>query len=393
MHNISHDTQVEGYKTNYIADIIALTGETDFYREKIMGVAYAIDLQADDFTKDQYHIFNLVHQLALRGDAVARQFIYDAFLAHLSREDTPFAWKIVELDKLEGFLHVMEHGNFDEYENLYLLWRLEDEIGESEAQAQLSVKRLKNPKLDKILKSISTRRKQIKKRQAQMKRKSPHLSYQSLKLVIQNEHRDMRILRTWAKTATSQELEEAGHDLLKTTNDEHLIRYLQIFWYTPFPLNPEKLFHILEHENPQISGGTTRILQQIKHESLRDFALMLIKEEKYEHRAVSMLTLNAQKGDWGLLEEVAKRDYDDIDEFHWVQLAVGRKFFRENPDNEAVNTHLYLYENAPCSNCRYDIVENLQSIDGLTDAIREECFYDSNDDIREWAQSGFEKGT
>lgn len=172
LHNISIQTQVEGYKTNYVADIIALTGETEFYREKIMDAAYTIDLQADDFTKDQYHIFNLVHQFALRGDAGARQFVYDSFLEHLSRKDTPFAWQIVELDKLDGFLYVMEHGNFDKYQNEHLLWRLEDEIGESESLAQLNIKRLENPKLDKVLKLIFKRQKQIKKRHTRKATKS-----------------------------------------------------------------------------------------------------------------------------------------------------------------------------------------------------------------------------
>lgn len=388
LHNISHDTQVEGYKTEYIAEIIALTGETEFYREKVMDAAYTIDLQTEDFTKDEYHIFSLVHQFALRGDAGARQFIYDSFLEHLSRKDTPFAWKIVELDKLDGFLYVMEHANYDDYENDDLLWTLEDDIGEKEARLLLKPHRLKNPKLDRVLKSIFGKRNQIKKRHAQAKQQSPHLSYQSLKLVIQSERSD-RILRTWAKTATPQELEEAAHDLLKTTNDEHLIRYLQIFWYTPFPFDPEKLYHLLEHEHPQISGGATIILEQLKHDSVRDFSLRLIKEGKYESRAVSMLTINAQEGDWGILEDVVKRDYD-IDEFHWIQHAIGRKFFRENPSKKALNTLLYLYENAPCSNCRYDIVEHLHEIDGLTESIREECFHDSKDAIRKWAKEIFQ---
>lgn len=163
-----------------------------------------------------------------------------------------------------------------------------------------------------------------------------------------------------------------------------------IFFDTAFPLEPENLFHLLDNEHPQISGGASRILGQIKHDSVRDFAVKLIKERKHESRAVSMLTINAQKEDWGLLEDVVKRDYVDFI-FHRVQYSVGRQFFRENPDKEALNTLLYLYENAPCSDCRYYIVENLHQIDGLTDALREECFHDSNDDIREWAQSGFEE--
>ncbi len=43
---------------------------------------------------------------------------------------------------------------------------------------------------------------------------------------------------------------------------------------------------------------------------------------------------------------------------------------------------LHIYETCYCSCCRCNALEALDKLDLLTDAIRAECRFDSNDDIR-----------
>jgi hypothetical protein len=60
-----------------------------------------------------------------------------------------------------------------------------------------------------------------------------------------------------------------------------------------------------------------------------------------------------------------------------------RDFFAAHPDPETEMRLLNkMYEKEPCAHCRSNLVERLKEVGGLTDALKQECKYDSYADTR-----------
>lgn len=95
-----------------------------------------------------------------------------------------------------------------------------------------------------------------------------------------------------------------------------------------------------------------------------------------------MLDRNWQSGD----QEVALGWFEkesDLDARHGMQMDLG-KFWEHHPEPATeVRMLLSAYETGPCAFCRKYVVERLIELKSLTDALRLECAYDANEEIRE----------
>lgn len=401
LHNAVYDRQVEGGNGRYIMDIIELTGEQKFYRKQILDAASAINDNADD--RDASHLLDMVQQFAEQGDKEARQIIYDV-ISTLTPENPWDAWRIIELDKIEGFLFIADNlGEFaisgaKFYETDYLLWSLEDDVGEAEATKTLTEARQDNERIDAYLKVVEkyrADREQHGKASQSRKSKPTNLTYSEITKQIESPGWG-GMLNTWGKTADPESLKLVANDLLQEEDPDKLRKYLTIFRRTPFPLNPEPLFKLIDYRDNrhptlsiQVPAKMFTVLENINHPSVRDFALRLFADKQWYGRAIGLLKSNFEDGDWSFIEEMTQRTFDNDFIHHNLEMSV-RKVFDEHPSQAAAGALLNLYEYAPCSFCRRTIVKQLHSIDALTDSIREECLYDSNLEIRELAQRNFE---
>jgi hypothetical protein len=70
--------------------------------------------------------------------------------------------------------------------------------------------------------------------------------------------------------------------------------------------------------------------------------------------------------------------------FSVVELAEQKK------DVELANALKWVYENTPCTNCRYKAVEQLGMLRQLDNELLYECEFDAAEDIRSFAQKQHE---
>lgn len=385
LHNIAYDPQIEGYKTNYIMEIIDLTQNVDFYREQILRAISEIDVVTD--YRDARHLAELTSAFASQGDIEARQIIYDVFNANLEDEDTLGGRYIIETDGLDGFVYVaskfadMKQHDAEPRADDYYLWILEEMIGEEVAQNQLNKIRLSHKLLDFYLKLVEKSRRKPKK---SPKVSTPPKSYVEFKATSTD---DSFGLSYWGQTATKSDLELVGHDLVKENDPIKVASYLRLFQRIPFPLEPELLFRFMDMERPSwvlLPVMTLSALALIEHPSIRDFALDLINNDNYSGSAVRLLAQNYKEGDWELIESLSEK-LKDSDEYHDFGRSV-QDVFEKQPSPSATQTLQNIYYNNPCSFCRERIVAILHEIGGLNSAMLNECRYDSNQDIREWAE-------
>jgi hypothetical protein len=95
---------------------------------------------------------------------------------------------------------------------------------------------------------------------------------------------------------------------------------------------------------------------------------------------VGLLVRNAEPGDYRIIERLLA-DTSDEDAYHRLGIDV-RHFVEAHRSEEAAQSLLQLYENGPCSRCRYGVVKELLAIDRLPASLREECEYDAYSETR-----------
>lgn len=376
-------------------EIINLTNDVDFYRDQILNATQQINDDTDD--RDANHLVELTRIFAQQGDVQARQIIYDTFLKNLTDEETLGTSAIIEIDKVEGFIFVAEklaeikQQKGDHYGDDYLLFLLEEEIGEKEAQKALAKVRSIYPKVDFYL-QIAEESRAKRTSNLSQREDTSKLSYTEVKEHI--SYKKHLYFRGWGQQADEQSLLQAAKDLFLQDDPHKLWQYLRIFAERAFPLDPKLLFPLMDVVHPYypdvISVATLKALSNINHTAVREFAFKLIKQERFVGRAVELFVHNFEQDDWGIIEELSTRTLDDED-YHSLQGSV-QDVFKQHSSKSAATTLQNLFEYGPCSHCRERIIMMLRSIDALPMYIQEECLYDSNEDIRKLAKNGFEIG-
>ncbi len=392
LHNITFDPQVEDYKTDYLMEIIDLTPTPDFYHDRIRQATAHMDGQTDG--RDAGHLVALTRYLAQRGDGEARQILYDVFLKNLEDEDTLGAGAIIEVDGVAGFIFVVDkiaaikRKEAEPYAHGFLVFDLEEAIGESEAQAALATLRATNPNVDYYLHLVESHK--ITRRSASRHRAAVKgLSYTEIKRRIESG-KSFSFLMNWGQTADQQDFLQAAEDLCQQDDPQQIFRYLWIFRKRPFPLDPQRLFRLMDVQHPFLSipAITLSVLGDMQHPAVRDFGLRLIRERRFSGHAVRLLAQNFAPGDWTLIERLSAEALDD-ETYHSLTISV-KYVFEQHPDPAAAPTLLNIYEYGPCSFCREQILLMLKSLGTLSQTIQDECRYDSNPVIRELARNDFD---
>jgi hypothetical protein len=390
--NTVYDRQIEGSKATYIKDIIRLTNEKRYYQHHILQAASWINSNTDDYDAD--HLLDMTYQFAARGNEKARQILYDVFAKYISITNLWWSTRIIYLDKFEGLLFVLNRLNDMPLISSHLsevngiLHVAERVIGAETYTEKMGQARKRNSQIDDFLNTLENTRQQDRRSRTFT---TANCTYEEL----QRHLDETRVgFSFWGSQADEQSLIRVAYDLLQEAEPVRIKKYLEIFYETSFPLEPQSLFPFVYHpdnHNRPIAIQALRALKNIQHPSVREFALKLIAENHFAGSAVGLLEHNLEDEDWQLIEAVTKRSLADID-YHELQINV-RDVFKSHPTKQATQSLLNLYENGRCSFCREYVVAELHTLDTLPDSIREECLYDSNMDIRALAKRNFEPET
>lgn len=414
LHNTSYDPQVEGNRTEYMMDVIDLTGEKQVFRDRILEAL--ANLTDEESTWDDLQLVDFARLFAQKGDQKARQILNTQFVANVQQGSSLGADELIDLDGLQGFLFVAEKlgekalSDPDFIDDDRYLCYVEQHFGTEEVKSALNSARKRNPGIRAYLKVIlDTRKRRGLNRRKQYEEREifSKLPYDEVKRQIDSLDAPKTILgsnlRGWGQDANDAELLKAARGFLALPrSDIHgILAYLEIFWLKPFPLEPSRLIELAkEIGEKRIRGedGTldyeARIfyfamhnLELISNIRVREFALSLIESERSIGRAVALLANNYQDGDWQRIEELTLRPLEK-ENYHSLGFSV-QDVFEAHANKEAVPALLNVYERGPCSTCRRRIVEALISLEALPNWMREECKYDANLDLREAARRNF----
>ncbi len=405
-----HDTRYAGYvesrRATYLFDVIALTGFQEFYREPIL---QALENASDPNTYDSLQLYGLVTRFAEQRDQDARQLVYDHFVTHLTSDDLGDelrAHNLISLDGTDGFLFAVEQFGkrlpaCSEQEPPYWFPASEEDWDDDERAYWEAVtqRAANNPHLAAYV-TFEQERRANWKTKAKRPRPITSLSYDQLKPKITHRTSEYSLAK-WGERANEADLMLAANDLLtlEEQSDPVLLRkYISIFRKRRFPLDPQRLIDLASqarHESPacdehdrftphtRLILAALNALANISHPAVRQLAFELVEGRQWIAYAAILFKSNWQNSDWSVLEALTQETFEP-DDYHGMGMDI-RELFEAHPEPEASQTLINLYKYGPCSECRRRFVEALDSIQAVPEWMREECRYDANLDLREWA--------
>ena len=202
------------------------------------------------------------------------------------------------------------------------------------------------------------------------------------------EFRSRCLAMCFAKNASPEELGE----LLQAALDESDEQIKNVLLWPFRKLDsfefPEKfLMQLLESENEKLRDTAYVIIGQNPSHKSRELALSLIKSGEDVENGLFLLAKNMRPEDEALFFEAVITFPVHSDDWAWHSVFKaaqnGIKVMRGKPKTDILE---YIFRHQLCSLCREGIVRVMHKKKMLTEEILRECLFDSNSDIRVFAE-------
>ena len=206
-----------------------------------------------------------------------------------------------------------------------------------------------------------------------------------------NQQKDTLIgihLSRWlSKQADQETIEQYAAAYREQTQPEQRAEALMAFACCPYPDDPQPILADTQSDCEELHHAAWRALERIRHVDVRQFALDNAEHGVRAPENFALLATNYVPKDGPLLEsllreQIASKDWDGV---HATGLDIYRIFDEHIGKSRPKHLLPLLYEYNPCSFCRKSALEFMAKHRMLTKEILEECQFDSNDEIRQFA--------
>lgn len=426
-HNFSYDAQCEGIRSWYMYELIKRFPDKSSFLEKIIYhyekcilksetgwrfvqisnllVCFAIDanqLAVDALWKGYQKLYQILYRRKRTSNRMF--FIKESFedlciaLTGLEEEQTGEVYlKIIEdMGKLYLYSPVFRNwsdafSSFDDHCEWLYGKRTIRKIQKEKAKESQTVK--------KYITCMEDYKEELECNRKNCKRLYPQNAlevYNYLKNgLVKEQNKNNRIMylfcgRIFMREHKTEELQKLAQMYKEEKNPTLKSRLLHIFTNKTcaFLLDPQVVIHDAKSEYEMLSDMAFEALCYIQHEKVREYAFTLLHDEKHKDDVISMIANNYQKEDKEILINMVKSVpvvYHGDEHWHGVFLSVLDMFENKEIKNPPKELLLYMYENTQCSSCRESILMEMGRRRMITKEILMECLWDSNDDIREYA--------
>ena len=280
LHDLAYDPQCEPSRANYLFELISLTDNIDFYREKIF---QALPI-ANNFW-DAHQLYDLVLIWAKQGDTGAREIIYQTF----SRQENNESWlggnQIIQLDGIKGLLKVAKTvgkkllQDDELWEDDWLISQARENYGADRVNSALEQAAANSIEIEAYLNAVKAHQANnaIDKVQRQKRRdRSKNLKLDYILQKIAEPKCHFYLLNKFGINASDRDLEIIFDRLLQETKKEQLRRYLWVFKNRSFPRLDSRIFDLAAGDDEDIQYCAIAALSNNKSESVRSLAIDLI---------------------------------------------------------------------------------------------------------------------
>ena len=400
LHDLAYDAQSESSRAEWLLAIADLTGEPEFYHDRIL--AALPDVTEEEEFWDANQLFQLAAILAQRGSERARQAIYRKF--DLQEFDTSWlgAEQIIEIDGIKGLLHIAEIlgakllADPKHWEDDNLVSEASELYGKEAVVAALSERAEISANVRAYIDEITKRsdffaptksnKNKSKKKKSSRQTDRPTVEYIISKIEAGANWRYYG--GVLGQKASDGEIEYLFERLLAETRREQLMRYLWLFRKREFPRLNDRLFELAARDDEEIQVAAIVGLAHTKDASIRNLANSLFREKPNSicRRALQLYKKNYEPEDYQLIEESVLNVSEDSDLLHDIAFDLIR-FIQAQDDPQLANLLFWAYERTSCAICRKYLVEDLLKRKQAPESLLQECFWDGDKGIRALAKS------
>jgi len=402
LHNTTYDMQCEGDRGWYLYQAAQIVAGDDILKNIIARYARSFN---DDWLFDQ--LTSILYNFAEDGSEDARATLYDKYtvmleyLTHInvktrqyrtSPDRDMFDWLCVWLTSLDGWsafkrivTDVSEKLLLKDTEFFFSEWFYDNskgKFGEKRIEKYLQ----KQSEKSAFIRAYYETAQAWDKRMYADERPVPTIE-QVLAAADGQEFRGRGIAMSFARTAKPEDIEKLALAAMNETNIKIQLELLWPFRRTAdFPFPEEFLLKLRESGDEKLRDIAFDIMGRNPSEKTHNLALSLIKSGEDIENGVSLLAKNLRPADETLLYEAVKSFSIHRNEWAWHSIFTsardGIEAMRGKPKTDILE---YLYRYTLCGSCREWIVRLMHKKKVLPEKILQECRFDSNSDIREFA--------
>jgi hypothetical protein len=374
-----YDRQCEEGRERFRFDVMAATGEPEFYRRWLLRATTPGRLRGNDGEQ----LVALLRVFAEGGDAEARARLYTIFAVNAVTERPDGATDIVELDGLAALLFVMPRLVIDADDPCfarYLIGIAIERDGEAAAWAALAAVADADLVVARLLALVQADEQRERAGQGRDAADTGVASdYPAIRARLRaGERAARRHLWCWARGATAAELVPVAHDLLAEDDLQRRNAYLWIFQHRPFPLDHTPLLALAREPSRRTAAPVISVLAKIEHNKVRALALELLAAGRGD--GARLLAANYQAGDYALVERLLLT-WTDREELHDLGFGL-HDMVESHPQLDAHDALRALYEQGPCSMCRRHTIALLAELGPLPAWLVEEYRWDADHEVR-----------
>lgn len=377
--NLSYDNQSEGSRADYVFELIELSNQKEKIRQVILK-ALSTERQ-DTWALDQ--LFDLAAKFAIQGDKEAKKAIYKRYYKKTIQGSEGVGQDaIIEIDGLEGLKHIAEtkgkviSKDPEEWEDSWTVDYFQEQNPTIKVYNELE-------KASKSNEYIKTYLDTIKKHKAKFqKRERPKYNYQIVTEKI-NSKVIVPLPPAGAKELSKTDIKKLADDFLKETDRLKLEKYMRVFDRVKFPYDYQPLLELAKGKNKKddrLVEYATGALKYFSGADIREFAIEKLKKVKIPSDYMDLLVSNYKKGDFKLLTEIVARCKNEHDIHSLVYGYIN--IYQANKTKECKEPLEAIYDKLTCGIHRADIIKILIDNDVLSNRLKSEIKFDSNDEIR-----------
>jgi hypothetical protein len=384
LHSLAYDTQCEGDRGSWMMDLIECIKSPDLYYQSIVSSFIA----TTEFW-DVSQLSTMLTLLAKRNYPGARDLLYRKFGLQEFRESSTIGADLIELDGIEGMLHVAEtigkriQSDSDYWENNYLTSWVCELLGKEETAEALQEAAKSNPSIKAYIDNIIATSGCLFLSDEERKPSSVSKETVSLQEFLSEiEKAPKRAAKGYClrfgRNATSVDTKKLIAYLANEQDREKSLRCLWVFRIAELPEVPDFMLAYAVSADDELRSAALTALANTESAVVREFALELLNDGKLE--AIELFKKNYADGDLQrIMQKLHTNDSDD--KIHSFSVDILQICGNQNSP-EAVDCLLWLYENTPCAMCRNDAISNLIAIKKLPLAVAMECMWDCYEDTR-----------
>lgn len=208
-----------------------------------------------------------------------------------------------------------------------------------------------------------------------------------LKMAFDKNSRTRGISLLFAKNASREDLDKLVQSAIEEPDPGIKVNLLWLFRQVKYPFPSSVLLELSKSENENLRDVVFDVMKNNPSPVFREYAFSLIERKEDVPNAISLLTRTFHPKDETFLCSMVKslpiKHDDDIWHDVFMKIEDGIKHMRGKPKTDILE---YLYRNTLCGFCRESIVRLMHKKKVLTIAILQECRFDSNSDIRVFAE-------